>query len=230
MKSRVTFLTGFALVLLILLGQASQALADAGWQQVDAALALDKDGFLEEAAVAWEEIIASQEDEGLLALAHLKLSSTYLNLGQLEKSVEIARTLTANLPNDFDAFFHLANARAKMADYPGSTRAFENTVRIRPKEGLGWVGLALALFGNGDSATALKKLKTAQSIFKKKRNIQWYQDTRILQQQIKGFAKYPPNFANLWLTNNLALVRGTYEKTIFNLDARRKAMTPPAKH
>ena len=230
MKLPLTFLTGFALALLMLLGQASQALADTGQQQVDKALALDKDGFLEEATTVWEGIIASEEDEGLLALAHLKLSSTYLNLGQLGKSIEIASTLIANQPNDFDAHFHLANAKAKKADYPGSIEAFENTVRIRPKEGLGWVGLALALFGNGNPAAALEKLKTAQSIFKKKRNIQWYQDTRILQQQIKGFAKYPPKFADLWRTNNLALVRETYEKTIFNLDARREGTAPISKH
>ena len=40
--------------------------------------------------------------------------------------------------------------------------------------------------------------------------------------QIKGFAKYPPNFSDLWLENSLELVRHTYEKAVFKLEDLEK--------
>ena len=53
-------------------------------------------------------------------------------------------------------------------------------------------------------------------LFKAKRNISWYRDTRVMVAQIKHFAKFPPSFSNLWLKNNLKVVRDTYEKAVFD--------------
>ena len=189
--------------------------ADAGSESLEKALALDRDGFYEDAAAAWETIIAAEPEKNILLLAHLKLSSTCLDIARLDQAVATAQAATRLAPASYDAYFHLANARSRQKDYTGSRTAFEKAVELRPGEGLGFIGLALSLFAGGDSAGALKTLADAKAVFKKKRNIQWYQDTRIMMQQIKGFAKYPPNFADLWLENNLRLVRETYEKTIF---------------
>ena len=51
---------------------------------------------------------------------------------------------------------------------------------------------------------------------KAKKNISWYRDTRVMIGQIKHFAKFPPHFSTLWITNNLKLVRDTYENTILD--------------
>lgn len=194
------------------------------------AMALDRDGFHDEAVGAWKKIIASEPGKGLLLLARLKLSSSYMKTAQLPESVAAADAATTLAPANYDAQFHLANAKSQMRDFPGGLAAYRKAIKIRPSEGLGYVGLALTQFASGDSKSALKTLEDAKTVFKKKRNIQWYQDTRIMMQQIKGFAKYPPNFADLWLENNLRLVRETYEKTVFNIDATLQAVNPSAKN
>ena len=92
--------------------------------------------------------------------------------------------------------------------------AKELTARLDPDKGLGYAGLALCYFGNRDQEKAIALLKEAKAVFKKKKNISWHRDTRIMINQIRTFEKYPPNFSNLWLTNNLKTVRETYEKRI----------------
>ena len=82
--------------------------------------------------------------------------------------------------------------------------------------GLGYVGLGLSLFGNNDSKNAIEVLLKANKLFKEKKNISWYRDTRVMIGQIKHFSKFPPSFSNLWLKNNLDLVRNTYEKGVFD--------------
>jgi len=198
----------------------------AGADPLEHALGLDRDGFHEEAASAWEEIIASRPGEGLLLFARLKLSSTCLDIGRPDQAVAQAEAAVALAPSSFDAHFHLANARSRMQDHAGARAAFMKAAELRPDEGLGLVGLALTQFAGGDPGLALETLTAAKAVFKKKRNIQWYQDTRIMMQQIKGFAKYPPDFANLWIENNLRLVRETYEKTLFNDDPPLAAQSP----
>ena len=84
------------------------------------------------------------------------------------------------------------------------------------REGLGYVGLGLTLFGYRNSEKAIEVLLKANKLFKEKRNISWYRDTRVMVAQIKHFAKFPPSFSNLWLKNNLKVVRDTYEKVVFN--------------
>ena len=65
---------------------------------------------------------------------------------------------------------------------------------MKPKEGLSYVGLGLSLFGNGDSESAIKTLLKANKLFKEKKNISWYRDTRVMIAQVKHFEKFPPPF------------------------------------
>lgn len=187
--------------------------ADALYQK---AAALEKDGFLEEATEAWEQVLQGQPQKDLQTLTQLRLSSTYLKLAETVKAVEVANSLALSKPGLFDAQFHLGNALLKLKNYPDAIAAYKKTIELRPDEGLGYIALALAHFGNSDPDAAVEQLKVAKKIFKKKKNISWYRDSRIMVQQIRGFAPYPPNFADLWLANNVDLVRNTYEKNVFN--------------
>ncbi len=191
------------------------AFAETGQSLVEKAQRLDKDGFFQEAVAAWEQLLQSNPSAETAALARLKLSSTYLKLGQPTKARATVKELTETSPDHFDAQFHLANTEAVMKNFPAAIQAYEKAVALRPDEGLGYVGLALCQFGNGNPDAAVENLQAAKKIFKKKKNIPWYRDARIAIQQIKGFAKYPKNFADLWLENNLVLVRNTYEKQVF---------------
>ncbi|GJL77078.1 MAG: hypothetical protein NPINA01_00670 [Nitrospinaceae bacterium] len=183
---------------------------------------LDKEGFYGEAVQTWEQLLKSNPGKPFQTPSTLKLSSTYLKLAEPFKAVEILKQLTNSEPDHFDAQFHLGNALAKVKNYPEAIEAFKKAVELRPDEGLGNVALALALFGNRQPDAATKQLQTAKKIFKKKKNISWYRDSRIMVQQIKGFAIYPPDFSDLWLENNLELVRKTYEKAVFELEEFNK--------
>lgn len=177
---------------------------------------LDKDGFLEEAAQTWEQVLQAQPEKNLKTLTQLRLLSTYIKLAETAKAVEVGKSLVLSQPDLFDAQFHLGNAQSKLKNFPEAIEAYEKTVQLRPDEGLGYIALSLAYFGNRNPDAAVEQLKVARKIFKKKKNISWHRDARIMVQQIRGFAPYPPNFADLWLTNNLDLVRNTYEKNVFN--------------
>lgn len=187
--------------------------ADALYQK---AAALDKDGFLDEAAETWEQVLQAQPGKHLQTLTQLRLSGTYLKLAETFKAVEVAQSLALSQPDLFDAQFHLGNAQSKLKNYSEAVEAYKKTIQLRPDEGLGYIALSLAYFGNKNPSAAVEQLKEAKKIFKRKKNISWYRDARIMVQQIKGFAPYPPNFADLWLANNLDLVRNTYEKNVFN--------------
>jgi tetratricopeptide (TPR) repeat protein len=177
---------------------------------------LEKDGFLEEAALAWSQVLETQPEKNLETLTRLRLSSTYVKMAQIIKAVEIGKSLVLSQPDLFDAQFNLGNAQSKLKNFSEAIEAYKKTTQLRPDEGLGYIALALAYFGNKNPDAAVEQLKVAKKIFKKKKNISWYRDARIMVQQIKGFAPYPPNFADLWLTNNLDLVRNTYEKNVFD--------------
>lgn len=186
------------------------------------AATLDKDGFLDEATDAWEQVLEAQPEKNLQTLTQLRLLSTYIKLAELVKAVEVGKSLVLSQPDLFDAQFHLGNAQSKLKNFPEAIEAYKKTVQIRPDEGLGYIALSLAYFGNKNPDAAVEQLQEAKKIFKKKKNISWYRDARIMVQQIKGFAPYPPNFADLWLANNLDLVRNTYEKNVFNPEDLQK--------
>ena len=186
------------------------------------ALKLDKQGFWDESAKTWEQLLQSNPDKRLLTLGTLKLSSTYLKLAEPFKAVEILKGLAESQPDHYDVQFHLGNAEGKIKSYPGAIAAFQKVVELRPDEGLGNVALALAYFGNRQPDPAKEQLQKAKKIFKKKKNISWYRDARIMVHQINGFAIYPANFSDLWLENNLELVRNTYEKQVFHLEDQKK--------
>lgn len=180
------------------------------------ALAFDKDGFLEDSALEWEKLSQAQPEGKLHILADLKRSSAYFKLGRFDDAIQVARKLTQEEPKNFNAFFHLANALSGVRNFPEAVTAFDKAVQLRPDEGLAQVGLALAHFGNGNSAKAMEHLQESKTIFKGKKNIVWHQNVRIMIPQIKDFARYPPNFADLWLENSLKLIRDTYEQTSFD--------------
>jgi len=202
--------------LLALFLTAATASAETATALYQKAAQLDKDGFLGEAALTWEQVLEKQPEKNLQTLTKLRLSSTYIKLAETFKAVEVVRSLVLSQPDLFDAQFHLGNAQSKLKNFPDAIKAYKKTTQLRPDEGLGYIALALAYFGDRNPDAAVEQLKVAKKIFKKKKNISWYRDARIMVQQIKGFAPYPPNFADLWLANNLDLVRNTYEKNVFD--------------
>lgn len=212
---RQIYLPIFSLFLTVFLTAATTGAetADALYQK---AIALDKDGFLGEAAETWEQVLQAQPGKHLRTLTQLRLSSTYIKLAETFKAVKVAQSLAVSQPDLFDAQFHLGNAQSKLKNFPEAIEAYKKTVQLRPDEGLGNIALALAFFGNRNPSAAVEQLQVAKKIFKRKKNISWYRDARIMVHQIKGFAIYPPNFSDLWLANNLDLVRNTYEKNVFN--------------
>ncbi|MEO2044697.1 MAG: tetratricopeptide repeat protein, partial [Nitrospinaceae bacterium] len=149
----------------------------------------------------------------------LKLTNTYSRLGQLDKAVEVSNSLTKSHPNHFDSWFHFANALAALQQYSQAVEAFKRTTILKPKEGLGRVGLAFAYFGDGKPDFAIEEFRQAKIIFKKNKNISWYRDCRLAINQIKGFARFPPNFADLWLENNVKRVQKTYLNAVLELDS-----------
>ncbi len=203
------------LALFIMTATTQAETADALFEE---AARLDKQGFMEEAIAAWEKILVSNPGKNLETATRLKLSSTYLKIAQPFKAVDVVKELAVSEPENFDVQFHLANAQARVKRYPEAIESYKKTVALRPDEGLGYVGLALSLFGNRNPDAAIERLQEAKKIFKRKKIITWYRDARIMVHQIKSFAIYPPNFSDLWLENSLDLVRNTYEKTVFNRD------------
>lgn len=177
---------------------------------------LDKDGFWDEAAETWKKLVTTGTNPKLVIYARLRLGATYLKLGQFQQSIDTAQATVQFYPDNFDAYFHLANSLSALRRFSEAIEAYEKTASLKPEEGLGYVGLGLSLFGNSDSKKAIEALLKANKLFKDKRNISWYRDTRVMVAQIKHFAKFPPSFSNLWLKNNLKVVRDTYEKAVFD--------------
>ena len=177
---------------------------------------LEGNGFLEEATQSWEKLTTVDTNLNFVIYAQLKLGITYLKLKQFEKSIDILKITTMSHPDNFDAHFSLANSLSAFKNFPKAIKSYKKTITLKPKEALSYVGLGLSLFGNGDSESAIKALLKANKSFKEKKNISWHRDTRVMIAQIKHFAKFPPHFSNLWLSNNLKLVHDTYEKAVFN--------------
>ncbi len=178
------------------------------------ALQSDKDGFFDDAVTDWQNFLASQPAIDLRVFAQIKLSMVYLNLEQPRKAQDRAKDLLNFAPDNYHANFNSGNILSGLRNYTDAAKAYATTTRLNPDHGLGYVGLALCQFGNRNQEKAIALLKEAKAIFKKKRNISWHRDTRIMINQIRTFEKYPPNFSRLWLTNNIKNVRDTYEKKI----------------
>ena len=179
---------------------------------------LDKDKFFEDAAKYWQKTIDANPPPNITLYAKLKLSNTYSRLGQLDKAIDISRALTESNPGHYDSWFHLANAFAASRQYSQAAEAFKKSTALKPEEGLSRVGLAFAHFGNQKPDFATEEFMKAMKIFKANKNISWYRDCRLAINQIKGFARFPPNFADLWLEKNLLRVQDTYMNIALDLD------------
>ena len=204
------------LVAYFFLNPQSQTLAQTPQKWLEEAHTLSKNGFLGEATEIWKKIAKTQTNSKLYIYSHLKLGTNYLKLGQPKKSIDILKLVVNSHPNNFDAYFQLANSLSAIRKFPDAIKYYKKTTVLKPEEGLGYVGLGLSFFGNNDYKNSIEALLKANKLFKEKKNISWHRDTRVMVTQIKHFSKFPPNFSDLWLKNNLIVVRDTYEKVIFD--------------
>ena len=214
---RLAKITFYLLVSLFLLP--SLALSEESYKSfLEKARNLDKDEFFEDAVKYWQKTLDANPPPDIILYAKLKLTNTYSRLGKLDKTAEMSRALTESNPGHYDSWFHLANALAALQQYSQAIEGFTRTARLKPEEGLGRVGLAFAYFGDRKPDSAIEEFKKAMKIFKAKKNISWYRDCRLAINQIKGFARFPPNFADLWLEKNLKRVQDTYLNALLDLD------------
>ncbi|MEK9628738.1 MAG: hypothetical protein VW455_06925 [Nitrospinota bacterium] len=182
------------------------------------ALELDRDGFYEEAIVHWEKL-RKEAPTNIRLFAGLKLSRTHSKLFNLIEAEEVAKALAESHPEKYEAWFSFANASGALKKYPQAINAFKKTVELKPDEGLGKVGLAIAYFGNEKPDLAIAELKGAMKIFKANKNISWYRDSRLAIRQIKDFARFPPKYANLWLEKNLKRIQDTFENSVLDYES-----------
>ena len=182
------------------------------------ALELDKDGFYEESLEYWEKLLKGSPIN-IRLYSSLKISGTYTHLGNLIRAEEISQALTESHPNYYESWFNYANSLGALKKYSQAISAFKKSIEIKPKEGLGKVGLAFAYFGDEKPDLAIAELKGAMIIFKGHKNISWYRDCRLAINQIKGFARFPPKFANLWLENNLKRVQITFINSVLDFES-----------
>ena len=215
---RLAKITFYLLVSLFLLP--SLALSEESYKSfLEKARNLDKDEFFEDAVKYWQKTLDANPPPDIILYAKLKLTNTYSRLGKLDKTAEMSRALTESNPGHYDSWFHLANALAALQQYSQAVEAFKRTAALKPEEGLGRVGLAFAYFGDRKPNSAIEEFKKAMKIFKANKNISWYRDCRMAINQIKGFARFPPNFADLWLEKNLKRVQDTYLKAVLDLES-----------
>ena len=182
------------------------------------ALELDKDGFYEDAIEYWEKSLKGSPSN-IRLYSNLKISATYTRLNNLIRAEEISQALTESHPNDYESWFNYANTSGALKKYSQSISAFKKSIEIKPKEGLGKVGLAFAYFGDEKPDLAIAEFKGAMKIFKANKNISWYRDCRLAINQIKGFARFPPKFAHLWLEKNLKRVQETFENSVLDFES-----------
>ncbi len=183
------------------------------------AQSLDKEEFFEDSVQYWQKTLAANPPPNIVLYTKLKLVNTNSRMGKLGEAAKIAKALTKSNPDHYDSWFHLANSLAGLQKYSQAVEAFKKTTPLKPGEALGRVGLAFAYFGNEEPDLAIGEFKEAMKIFKANKNISWYRDCRLAINQIKGFARFPPNFADLWLEKNLKRVQDTYLNTVLDLDS-----------
>jgi len=179
---------------------------------------LDQEEFFEEAENYWLKTLEANPPKNIILYTKLKLTYTNLHLGKLEEAFRISKSLTETYPNHYDSWFHFAIVLASLKRYTQVIEAFKKTTTLKPQEGLGRVGLAFAYFSTGKQDSAIEELKEAMKIFKSNKNISWYRDCRLAINQIKGFARFPKNFSELWLGKNFKRVQDTYLNTVLDLD------------
>ena len=189
--------------------------ADTYKNSLKEALELDKNGFYEEAIEYWEKLLIDSPPN-IRLFAGLKISGTNTKLGNLNRAVEVSQNLTESHPQQYESWFSFANTSGAIKKYPQAISAFKKTIKVKPEEGLGKVGLAFAYFGDEKPGLAIEELKDAMKNFKANKNISWYRDCRLAIRQIKDFARFPPKYAELWLKNNLKRVQETFENSVLN--------------
>lgn len=180
-----------------------------------AAMELDRQDFVEESIGAWENFLQTQPEKELQIFARIKIGIAYHKTGKFLEARNSASDLGQKYPDHFEVNFHLGNMMTALRQFPEATRAYEKVVQLRPNEGLGYVGLGLSYFGERKPDLAVKTLRKVRALFKNQKNVAWHQNVRIMIGQIKGFAAYRPEFSHLWLTNNLKVVRDTFESSVF---------------
>ena len=211
--SRIIQLLIFSVMVSLVFSNSSKA--DTYKTSLKEALELDKDGFYEEAIEYWEKLLIDSPSN-IRLFAGLKISGTNTKLGNLNRAVEVSQNLTESHPQQYESWFSFANSSGAIKKYPQAISAFKKTIELKPKEGLGKVGLAFAYFGDEKPDLAIEALKDAMKNFKANKNISWYRDCRLAIRQITDFARFPPKFAELWLKNNLKRVQETFENSVLN--------------
>ena len=182
---------------------------------LEEALTLDRQGFIGETVPHWEAFIASGPEKNLDIYSNIKLCLALHKMGRLMDAYKTVGKLAERYPEDFHAQFNLANMGGGIRRFAEAAEAYKKVTEMHPDEGLGKVGLGLSLFGDRKTEPALEILREAKRLFKKQKIISWYQNTRIMIGQMKSFAPYPPDFSDLWLSNNLKNIRDTYYRTLF---------------
>lgn len=182
---------------------------------LEEALELDRQDFIAESIVPWQKFLATDPPKDLYVYAGIKLSIAHAKIGRFLEAMKTAQAVAEKYPDHYEAQFNLGNMLNAVQQYSKAAQAFQKVTEMRPGEGLGYVGLGLSYFGDGKTDEGVKTLRKARKLFKEQKNISWYQNIRIMIGQMKSFAPYPPDFSNLWLTNNVKSVRDTYEKGVF---------------
>ena len=201
--------------LMISMAFSTYSKADTYKTSLKEALELDKDGFYEEAIEYWEKLLIDSPPN-IRLFAGLKISGTNTKLGNLNRAVEVSQNLTESHPQQYESWFSFANTSGAIKKYPQAISAFKKTIKLKPEEGLGRVGLAFAYYGDEKPDLAIEELKDAMKNFKANKNISWYRDCRLAIRQIKDFARFPPKFAELWLKNNLKRVQDTFDNSVLD--------------
>ena len=189
----------------------------AGDSALQEALKLDRQGFLAESIPEWNKFLQTSPEKKLTIYAQIKIIIAYSRTGDVGEALKSAKALAASHPDHYDVQFNLGNMLSTTHQYAGAAQAYLKAATMRPNEGLAFVGYGICLFGDQKSDAAVKVLQKVRKLFKSQKNIGWYQHVRIMIGQIKGFAMYPPDFSNLWRTNNLTKVRETYESSVFTV-------------
>jgi tetratricopeptide (TPR) repeat protein len=189
----------------------------AGDSALNEAIKLDRQGFLAESIPEWEKFLQTRPEEKLDIYAQIKIIIAYTRTGNVGEALKSAKALAASYPDHYDVQFTLGNMLGATHQYAEAAQAYLKATTMRPEEGLAYVGYVICLFGDQKPDEAIQVLRKVKKLFKKQKNISWYQHVRIMIGQIKGFAMYPPDFSNLWRTNNLNKIRETYESSVFTV-------------
>jgi thioredoxin-like negative regulator of GroEL len=111
-------------------------------------------GLLESAAVEYEKALAVGGPEPFVAS---KLARTLVDLGKLERAIELATPLVASDDHDATAAVTLGMARSARHEWPGAITAFEQALRVSPFDPQTRCGLAEAYAQTGDSRASRER-------------------------------------------------------------------------